>query len=83
MIEVKRVEPKTVAETIRGMNDKDLNNFLFSFKIISITRFLKRGGAGVADAETQLRILRGQVEGAKGTEFGRILAGSDEEAQHE
>lgn len=83
MIEVKRAEPKTVAETIRSMNDEDLNTFLFKFKISSITGFLERGGAGVADAATQLKILRGEVEGTEGTEFGCIVAWFDEEVQHE
>lgn len=83
MIEVKRVEPKTVAEMIRDMNDEDLNSFLFKFKISSITRFLERGGAGLADAGEQLKILHGQVEGTEGTEFGCIVAGFDEEVQHE
>lgn len=83
MIEVREVEPKTVAETIRDMNDEDLNSFLFKFKISSITRFLERGGAGLADAAMQLRILRGQVEDTEYTELGCIVAGFDEEVQHE
>lgn len=69
MIEVKEVEPKTVAEIIRGMNDEDLNSFLFKFKINSITRFLERGGAGLADTVAQMKILQGGVDGARSTEF--------------
>lgn len=69
MIEVKRVEPKTVAEMIRDMNDKELNNFLYLFKVNCIARFFTKGGAGLADTVAQMKILQGGVDGALSTEF--------------
>lgn len=67
MIEIKRVEPKTVAEMIRGMNDEELNSLLFKVKISSITRVLERCSAELADVLAQLK--HGQIEGTEGTGF--------------
>ena len=43
----------TPADKIRQMTDEELHKFLWELKINSITRFLKRGGAGIMNAYDQ------------------------------
>ena len=50
-------EKITVADRIRGMNDQELNEFLFRFKLNACGCFIKKGGAGLFDVKQQLDLL--------------------------
>ena len=51
-------EKITVADRIRGMNDQELNEFLFRFKFNACGCFIKKGGAGLFDVKQQLDLLQ-------------------------
>lgn len=65
----------TVADRIRSMDDDELNNFLFRFKINAIGLFIKNGCENLCDAQQQLLLLQADEDKAdlRNSEFANTL----------